>query len=77
MRHHMGMQKKKFSDLSPRGKVAAVIAMLVSLVIIGAAQRDLQQRSAREIRGQKLVWRLVCLNAVGALAYFRWGRKRD
>jgi hypothetical protein len=70
------MQNKKFSDLSPRGKVAALVAIAVSLVIIGAAQRDLQQRPDSEIRGQKLLWRFACLNAMGALVYFRWGRRK-
>ena len=70
------MQKNNFSDLSPRGKVAALIAIAVSLVIVGAAQRDLQQRPESEIRGQKLLWRFVSLNAMGALVYFRWGRRR-
>jgi hypothetical protein len=70
------MQKNNFSDLSPRGKVAALIAIAVSLVIVGAAQRDLQQRPESEIRGRKLLWRFASLNALGALVYFRWGRRR-
>jgi hypothetical protein len=27
------------------------------------------------VRGSKPLWRLVSLNALGALAYFRWGRQ--
>jgi hypothetical protein len=75
MRHHIGMQKKSFNDLSSRGKVGAVIAIAVSLLIVGTAERDLQRRSADEIRGRKLVWRFASLNALGALAYLRWGRR--
>jgi hypothetical protein len=60
-----------------RGRIIAAIAMVISLAIIGAAQRDIQGRPAAEIRGAKPLWRLVCLNAVGALAYFRWGRRLE
>ena len=70
------MRKKNFSDLSPRGKVATAIAILLSLLIVGAAERDLQQRPDSEIRGPKLLWRFACLNALGGLAYLSWGRRR-
>ncbi len=69
--------KKSFRDRSPVGKALAVAVMLVSLVIVARAERDVQRRPAAEIRGGKLLWRLVSLNAVGALAYFRWGRVRS
>lgn len=69
------MKKTRFADLSPRGKVGASAVIGVSLVIVAAAQRDIQLRSAEEIRGEKLAWRLVCLNALGAVAYFARGRR--
>jgi len=56
-------------------KLLASIAIPVSVVIVLAAQRDLHRRSDSEIRGSKLVWRVLCLNALGALGYFRWGRR--
>ncbi len=71
------MQKKKFNDLSPRGKAGAVILILISLVIVGAAERDIQHRPASEIRGRKLIWRFASLNALGGLAYLSWGRRRS
>ena len=57
------------------GRIAAFSTLAVSLVIVAAAQRDLHGRAADRVRGDKRIWRLVCLNAVGALAYFRWGRR--
>ena len=57
------------------GRIAAFTTLAVSLVIVAAAERDLQGRSAAQVRGDKRIWRLVCLNAMGALAYFRWGRR--
>jgi hypothetical protein len=61
----------QFKELSPR--VLALIAALLGLV--AAAEIDIHRRPADEVRGSKLVWRLVCLNAVGAVGYFRWGRR--
>ena len=57
------------------GRIAAFSTLAVSLVIVAAAQRDLHGRAADRVRGDTRIWRLVCLNAVGALAYFRWGRR--
>jgi hypothetical protein len=49
--------------------------VFVSLTIVAAAERDIHRRSSREIAGSKLVWRGASMNALGALAYFRWGRR--
>jgi hypothetical protein len=67
--------KKKFSELSPAGRVWTVVLILASLVLVGAAERDIQRRQAGEVEGNKLIWRLVSLNALGALSYFAWGRR--
>ena len=69
------MNKKSFKELSPAQQVLALVSIAVSLVLVTAAERDLQQRPAKEIRGDKRLWRLVCLNALGALGYFAWGRR--
>jgi hypothetical protein len=71
----MSRNKKKFSELSSRQQVAALVSIGVSLAIVGAAERDLQHRPTDEIRGDKRLWRLVCLNALGAVAYLAWGRR--
>ena len=69
------VKKKAFRELSPRGKLVAVLAMGLSLVIVGAAERDLQARPASEIRGRKVFWSVACTNALGARAHLRWGRR--
>jgi hypothetical protein len=65
---------QKFKDLSPPQRVAAVIVLVISLALVATAERDLQRRPADEVRGNKWLWRLVSLNALGALTYLRWGR---
>jgi hypothetical protein len=68
-------KSKNFSDLSPSQRLLAILSMAVSLVLVTAAERDLHRRPAAEVCGDKRVWRVVCLNALGALGYFRWGRR--
>jgi hypothetical protein len=53
-------------------KVLSLI--IVGLAIVAVAERDIHNRASDEIRGNKLLWRLVSLNALGALAYLKWGR---
>jgi len=67
--------KKKLKDRSPRQRLglATLIAGAVSAVV--RAEWDLQRRPSAEVRGSKTLWRLLCLNAVGAAVYLRWGRR--
>lgn len=58
-----------------RRRVAVLIAASVGLV--AAAERDIHRRPADEVRGSKLLWRLLSLNALGAASYFRWGRPKQ
>jgi hypothetical protein len=52
-----------------------IIALLaISLGLVCTAERDLQRRPADQVRGRKPLWRLICLNALGAVVYLRWGR---
>jgi hypothetical protein len=67
--------KKRFKDLSPTGRMGASVLFAVGLLLVVAAERDIQRRPASELRGGRLVWRLVCLNALGALGYFFFGRR--
>lgn len=60
---------------TPAQKRASVALLAVSLVVIAIAERDLHRRPAAEVRGDKRLWRLACLNALGAIAYFIWGRR--
>jgi hypothetical protein len=61
---------------SPVRRFSAFAALAVSLVLVTAAQRDIQRRPAEQIRGSKPLWRLACLNALGAVGYLRWGRRQ-
>jgi hypothetical protein len=65
---------KRSMPATSGARLLASVAIAVSLVIVAAAQRDLHRRPDALVRGDRRVWRLVCLNALGALAYFRWGR---
>jgi hypothetical protein len=67
--------KKSFKEMSPAGRIWASVAIAVSVVLVLAAQRDIGRRTAAELRGGRPMWRLLCLNALGALGYFRWGRR--
>jgi hypothetical protein len=58
-----------------RRRLVAAIVIAVSLVLVIAAERDIQRRPEAELRGNKLLWRIACLNAIGALNYFGWGRR--
>lgn len=67
--------KKNLRDLSPRQRALALTVMGGSLSLVAAAERDLHVRSSAQVRGDKRLWRLLCLNALGAVAYFGWGRR--
>jgi len=70
------MKKTPFNERPPReqAKVAGVIA--ISIVVVALAQNDLRRRPAGQIRGNKTLWRVVSLNALGALIYLSMGRVR-
>jgi hypothetical protein len=63
------------AELSPARRFWVLLLLAVSLGLVAAAQRDLQVRPADQVRGNRLVWRVVCANALGALAYFVFGRR--
>lgn len=70
------MTKTPFRQRPPReqGEIVGFIAL--SLAVVAVAQNDLRRRPAGQIRGSKAIWRLVSLNALGALVYLCWGRVR-
>jgi hypothetical protein len=61
---------------TPAQRRQAGIAIAISAALVAAAEIDLHRRPASEIRGDKRVWRLVCLNGLGAVSYLVWGRRR-
>jgi hypothetical protein len=60
---------------SPRQRLVATVLIAISLAVVSAAEVDLHRRPAAKVRGDKRIWRLVCLNALGALAYLFFGRQ--
>ncbi len=69
------MAKKKLSERSVPGKAAALTVIAASLGVVASAERDLQRRTDAQVRGSRTLWRLVSLNALGAGAYLRFGRR--
>jgi hypothetical protein len=69
------VKTKRFDERPPREKAGLLAIGAVGLAIIAAAQRDISSRDEAELRGSKTIWRFVSLNALGALAYLRFGRR--
>jgi hypothetical protein len=70
--------KKKWADLSTAQRSATVVGAVVQLTLLAAAQIDIGRRSSDEIRGSKLMWRLIVLiNFIGPFAYFAVGRRKE
>jgi hypothetical protein len=68
--------RKRFLEYSPIQQAVIAAVFAVSLWLVVAAERDIQHRPAAEMRGSKVLWRVVCLNALGSVSYFLWGRRR-
>jgi hypothetical protein len=64
-----------FKALAPARRAGASALIAVALALVFTAERDIQRRPSSEVRGSKLIWRVLCLNAVGALGYLLWGRR--
>jgi hypothetical protein len=71
------LPKTPFRQRPPREQAEIVGFIALSLALVALAQNDLRQRPASQIRGNKIIWRLVSLNALGALTYLCWGRIRS
>jgi hypothetical protein len=64
-----------FQDRSLRQRALLGGVLAASLGLVAAAQRDLHGHSDKEVRGSRRLWRALCVNALGAVAYFAWGRR--
>jgi hypothetical protein len=70
--------KKQWNDLTRCQQSAIVAGAVVQLTLLTAAQIDITRRSADQIRGGKVLWRILTLvNFIGPLAYFAIGRRRS
>lgn len=71
------VEKKKWSEMSPRARVGVVVLAVVELVLTATALRDLSRRSREAVRGPKVLWRLVCfVQPVGPVLYLLVGRRQ-
>ena len=68
-------RKPRWSELSLRQKAMILGVVAVQAALAAAAQRDLSGRGAGQVRGPKVLWRLLTMNTMGALAYFAAGRR--
>ncbi|MGH2902771.1 MAG: hypothetical protein ACRDK7_04200 [Solirubrobacteraceae bacterium] len=68
------MTRKSFKERSPKHPLPTIVLIAISLGVVTTAERDIQRRPDDRVRGNKWLWRLISLNALGAAAYFRWGR---
>jgi len=66
---------EQLKQRSPAQRFSTVALIAVSLGLVAAAERDIQRRPDHQVRGSKPLWRFVCLNALGAIGYLRWGRR--
>lgn len=62
-------------SLSPVRRNTMLSTFLVSLGLVAFAERDVHRRASADVRGPKIVWQILCLNALGALSYLKWGRR--
>ena len=75
--HMKHSRKKTWKELSPMARFGTIVAAIVQLTLLVAAQRDISRRPAEEIRGSKTLWRLATLvNFIGPGRYFTFGVKR-
>ena len=72
-----GTKQKQWKDYSKGQRTAMLGAATIQLTLVTAAQIDITRRPGEEIRGSKLLWRILTLvNFIGPIAYFAFGRKR-
>ena len=69
------MARKRWSDLTTSQRSLVVTLVAVQAVLATIAQRDLSSRAQFQVRGPKLLWRILTLNSVGAIAYLLVGRR--
>jgi hypothetical protein len=63
-----------FRGMPTKAKLS-VAAVVASVAVVSYAEGNLNAHSSDQIRGPKPLWRLLCMNALGAIAFLRWGRK--
>ena len=57
--------------------IKKIVGLIVAVVLVILAQRDLRRRPAELVRGRVRVWKVVAMVGPGALAYLLFGRRRS
>jgi hypothetical protein len=71
------MQPKQWQDLTDRQKRGIVLLGALQITLLAAALIDIRRRPTDAINGSKRLWTaVVCINGIGPIAYFVFGRKR-
>lgn len=66
---------RRWADLSPGKRAAAVILAATQLALALVAWGDLAERPAALVRGRKAMWAgVIAINYVGPILYLRKGR---
>ena len=77
-RNRISELRELYDRLSPAARRALWALAALEMVLIGAAERDIQRRPAEKVRGPKLLWRAVATqNVIGPAAYFVLGKRRS
>jgi hypothetical protein len=65
------------TDHKPDKRILAAIA-LVHTTVVALTWRDLRNRTAAQVRGDKRIWRTAsALNTLGAAAYWLFARRDE
>ena len=56
--------------------IKKIVGLIVAVVLVILAQRDLRRRPAELVRGRVGVWKVVAMVGPGALVYLLFGRRR-
>jgi hypothetical protein len=67
-------RRKPFRERSVGERLPLGLVLAVSIVLVAAPEVDIHRRESPEVRGGKLLWRVLATNALGAITYWAWGR---
>jgi hypothetical protein len=56
--------------------IKKIVGLIVAVVLVVLAQRDLRRRPAELVRGRVGVWKVAAMVGPGALVYLVFGRRR-
>ena len=67
----------RWSEMKPAQKGGIIVLAVLQFSLLIAALRDLRQRPAAEVKGNKRLWTAFAfVNFIGPITYFLFGRKK-